>query len=106
MVGHIVPPTGRTAPHRQAFRRYVRYEDVIVHTNTVENVFSVFKRGRKGVYHHCGESHLHRYLAEFSFRYNRRSGLGIEDAERVADIAKGATGKRLTYRRTGEAANA
>jgi len=46
-------------------------------TNTIENVFSVFKRGMKGVYQHCGEAHLHRYLAEFDFRYNRRSALGI-----------------------------
>jgi hypothetical protein len=94
----------RTVKHSAG--EYVRYEDTIVHTNTVENVFSVFKRGMKGTYHHCGEAHLHRYLAEFGFRYNRRSALGIEDAERVADIAKGAAGKRLTYRRTGETANA
>jgi hypothetical protein len=60
---------------------YVRYElDGVVHTNTVENVFSVLKRGMKGVYEHCGEAHLHRYLNEFAFRYNNRSALGIEDA--------------------------
>jgi hypothetical protein len=40
-----------------------------VHTNTVEGFFSVFKRGmRGGVYQHCSEKHLHRYLAEFDFR--------------------------------------
>jgi transposase-like protein len=85
---------------------YVRYEDTIVHTNTVENVFSIFKRGMKGVYHHCGESHLHRYLAEFAFRYNHRSGLNVTDKERVAAIMAGIEGKRLTYRRTGKAAHA
>ena len=61
MVGHRVPPlvaSHRTVKHPGG--EYVRYEDVIVHTNTVEHVFSVFKRGRKGVYHHCGEAHLHR----------------------------------------------
>jgi hypothetical protein len=61
-----------------------------VHTNTIENVFSVFKRGMHGVYQHCGEAHLHRYLAEFEFRYNRRSKLGIEDTERAADAIRGA----------------
>ena len=74
----------------------------MVHTNTIENFFSVFNRGMTGVYQHCGEAHLHRYLAEFDFRYNRRSALGVEDTERTADIIKGTGGKRLTYRRTGE----
>ena len=78
----------------------------VVHTNTIENVFSVFKRGMKGVYQHCGEAHLHRYLAEFSFRYNRRAALKISDAERAADILRGARGKRLMYQRPSETAYA
>jgi hypothetical protein len=94
----------RTVKHSGG--EYVRYEDIIVHTNTVENVFSVFKRGMKGVYQHCGEAHLHRYLAEFAFRYNNRSALNVSDAERAAKALKGIEGKRLTYRRAGEAANA
>lgn len=78
---------------------YVRYEaDRIVHTNTIENVFSVFKRGMVGVYQHCGEAHLHRYLAEFDFRYNRRAKLGFTDQMRVDAIMEGIEGKRLTYR--------
>jgi transposase-like protein len=69
----------------------------INHTNTVENFFSIFKRGVIGTYHHMSECHLHRYTAEFDFRYNTRQ---ISDKER-ADIAlKGISGKRLTYRRT------
>ncbi len=85
---------------------YVRYEaDGVVHSNTVENVFSVFKRGMVGIYQHCGESHLHRYLAEFDFRYNRRTALGFTDAMRTDDALKGIEGKRLTYRRTSEAAH-
>ncbi len=89
---------------RHSAKEYVRREgERLVHSNTVENVFSVFKRGMTGVYQHCGEAHLHRYLSEFEFRYNRRSRLGIEDTERVADIIKGADGKRLTYRRIGDA---
>jgi transposase-like protein len=94
--------THRTVNH--SGKEYVRYEgDKVVHSNTIENVFSVFKRGMIGVYQHCGEAHLHRYLAEFDFRYNRRSGLGIGDTERSDDILAGARGKRLTYRRIGEA---
>ena len=71
-----------------------------VHTNTVENVFSVFKRGMIGVYQHCGGAHLHRYLAEFDFRYNRRAALKISDRERAEDAIRGAAGKRLTYNQT------
>ena len=86
---------------------YVRYEDDrIITTNTIENVFSVFKRGMKGVYQHCGEAHLHRYLAEFDFRYNRRSALGVTDTERTKDVVRGAEGKRLMYRRPVPTANA
>jgi transposase-like protein len=70
------------------------------HTNTAENYFSILKRGIVGVYHHVSEEHLHRYLGEFDFRYNERSGLGVNDDERMAKAAKGIGGKRLTYRRT------
>lgn len=70
-----------------------------VHTNTIEGYFSIFKRGMKGVYQHCGKRHLHRYIAEFEFRYSNRSANGVEDTERAAMILKGAEGKRLTYRR-------
>jgi transposase-like protein len=69
-----------------------------VTTNSVEGFFSIFKRGMKGVYQHCGEQHLHRYLAEFDFRYNRRTALGVNDAMRSEDIVRGAEGKRLMYR--------
>ncbi len=70
-----------------------------VHTNSLEGYFSIFKRGMKGVYQHCGEKHLHRYLAEYDFRYNYRVKNGFSDAMRT-DIALTKTiGKRLTYRR-------
>src|ERR1700730_17293461 len=69
-----------------------------VHTNTVEGYFSVFKRGMKGVYQHCSEKHLHRYLSEFDFRYNNRTALGVTDETRADRIVKGIVGKRLTYR--------
>ncbi len=72
----------------------------LVHTNTLEGFFSIFKRGMKGVYQHCGEAHLHRYLCEFDFRYNHRSALGIEDEARTLAALKGIEGRRLTYRRT------
>jgi hypothetical protein len=74
-----------------------------VTTSTIENVFSVFKRGMKGVYQHCGEAHLFRYLREFDFRDNRRTKLGWTDEMRHADLLQQIAGKRLTYRRTGEA---
>lgn len=74
-----------------------------IHTNTVEGYFSIFKRGMKGVYQHCSEKHLHRYLAEFDFRYSNRVRLGVNDEERAARMVKGALGKRLTYRTTNRA---
>ena len=75
---------------------YVRGQ---VYTNTIEGVFSIFKRGMKGVYQHCGEKHLHRYLAEYDFRYNTRTALGFNDLMRAEKLAGAITGKRLTYRR-------
>jgi transposase-like protein len=71
-----------------------------IHTNSVEGFFSIFKRGMKGVYQHCGEKHLHRYLAEFDFRYNNRIRLGIDDQARTDAAIRGVVGKRLTYRTT------
>ena len=79
---------------------------VVVHSNTIEGVFSVFKRGMIGVYQHCGEAHLHRCLAEFDFRYNRRTALKITDTERHDMLLAMIEGKRLTYRRIGEGGNA
>lgn len=68
------------------------------HTNTVENYFSIFKRGIVGVYHHVSPAHLHRYAAEFDFRYNHRAGLGVDDEARTVHALRGIVGKRLTYR--------
>ena len=78
---------------------YVRGE---AHVNTLEGYFSIFKRGMKGVYQHCAEKHLHRYLAEFDFRYNERVALGVNDETRAGKAMKGIVGKRLTYRTPGE----
>lgn len=78
----------------------------VVHTNTVENVFSVFKRGMRGVYQHCGEAHLFRYVAEFEFRYNRRAALKWSDAERADDLIRLTAGKRLMYSQPSEASYA
>lgn len=95
----------RTTNH--AAGEYARREgDAVVHSNTVESVFSVFKRGMIGTYQHCGEAHLHRYLAEFDFRYNRRTALKVTDAERNDQLLAMIEGKRLTYRRIGESGHA
>ena len=75
---------------------YVRYDEgVMITTNTVEGFFSLLKRGINGVYHHVGRNHLHRYLAEFDFRYNERK---VTDGERAQSALKGFEGKRLTYK--------
>lgn len=78
---------------------YVRYGTPLITTNTVENYFSVFKRGMKGIYQHCAKRHLHRYLAEFDFRYSNRSANGVDDIQRARLALSLIGGKRLTYRR-------
>jgi transposase-like protein len=79
---------------------YVRGD---VHTNTIEGYYSIFKRGMKGIYQHCSEKHLHRYLAEFDFRYSNRENQGVDDVQRAALAVKGAKGRRLTYETTSRA---
>ena len=75
-------------------KEYVRGD---VTTNTIEGAFSIFKRGMRGVYQHCGEKHLHRYLAEFEFRYSHREATGCNDEDRFSKMLCGIVGKRLTY---------
>jgi hypothetical protein len=77
---------------RHSAKEYVRGD---VHTNSAEGFFGIFKRGMTGVYHHCGEQHLQRYLDEFSFRYSNRK---ISDAERASRALMGVSGKRVLYR--------
>ncbi|RJF80732.1 IS1595 family transposase [Oleomonas cavernae] len=76
---------------------YVSRADRTVHTNTIEGYFSIFKRGMKGIYQHCSSKHLHRYLAEFDFRYSNRQALGTDDAARANVALLGVVGKRLKY---------
>lgn len=89
--------------HHKA-KQYVDFDDRTIHTNTVEGAFSIFKRGMRGIYQHCAEHHLHRYLAEFEFRYNNRDKLEISDTMRAENALRGFVGKRLTYETTGCAA--
>jgi len=91
------------ASHQSVNHSAKEYVRDLVHTNTIEGFFSIFKRGMRGVYQHCGEQHLQRYLAEFDFRYSNRN---VTDAERAAIALDGTEGKRLTYRRIGEATHA
>ena len=72
-----------------------------IHTNTIEGYFSIFKRGMKGVYQHCSKEHLHRYLAEYDFRYSNRLALGVEDEDRAECALRGIVGRRLTYKAAG-----
>ena len=73
------------------------------YTNTVESYFALLKRGTYGTFHNVSEAHLHRYLAEFDFRYNNRN---VSDAERADELLRGAKGKRLHYRQPDETAHA
>ncbi|WP_156680862.1 IS1595 family transposase [Sphingomonas profundi] len=84
---------------RHSAGQYVDYENPLIHTNTIEGAFSIFKRGMKGTYQHCAKKHLHRYVAEFEFRYTHRERTGFNDAARSEQALKGIVGKRITYRR-------
>lgn len=76
---------------------YVNRENPLIHTNTIEGSFSIFKRGMRGVYQHCGEQYLNRYLTEFEFRYSNRVALGVNDTDRARLAVQGTIGRRLTY---------
>jgi hypothetical protein len=93
-----------TGSANHARKEYVKDGDI--YTNTVEGYFSVLKRGIYGVYQHVSEAHLHRYLAEFDFRYSNRAKLGVDDRMRADRALVGAKGKRLTYRSVGGARSA
>ena len=82
---------------------YVRKGEAAIHTNTIEGYFSIFKRGMREIYQHCQKKHLHRYLAEFDFRYSNRVALGYNDSDRADALLQGIVGKRLTYQTVGAA---
>lgn len=85
------------ADHRKVFHGAGNYSKDGFSTNAIEGYFSIFKRGMRGVYQFCSEKHLHRYLAEFDFRYSNRVALGYNDADRADTLLRGIIGKRLTY---------
>lgn len=87
------------ADHSIIGHGYGEYVRGNVHTNTIEGYFSIFKRGMRGIYQHCAEKHLHRYLAEFDFRYTNRAACGIDDTARAIIALRGTVGRRLTYER-------
>jgi transposase-like protein len=100
---HYVRPGKEFAAHysvNHQQKEYVRHDDPTITTNTIEGFFGIFKRGMKGIYQHCGQQHLQRYMTEFDFRYTNRAACGFNDAERADEALKGIYGKRLTYRRT------
>ncbi|MGH6840193.1 MAG: IS1595 family transposase [Methylocella sp.] len=77
---------------------YVSPDDPSIHINALEGYFSIFKRGMCGIYQHASKRHLHRYMAEFDFRYSHRARLGLNDTERANFALAGVTGNRLKYR--------
>jgi len=78
---------------------YVSRDDRSITTNQIEGFFAIFKRGMRGIYQHCGKQHLHRYLAEFDFRYTNRIATGCDDTERARRCVAGTVGRRLMYAR-------
>jgi putative transposon-encoded protein len=88
------------AEHGSVMHYNKEYARGDVTTNTIEGAFSIFKRGMRGVYQHCREKHLHRYLAEFEFRYSHREAHGVDDAARADKMLRGIVGKRLTYKKS------
>ena len=115
VMGHVAPASrlhtdesrlyagadAHVATHETVNHGASEYARGDVTTNSVEGYFSIFKRGMKGIYQHCQEKHLHRYLSEYDFRYNNRIALGVGDEARAAVALKGVVGKRLTYKTVG-----
>lgn len=113
-VHHLTQLMTDEARHYKQIGRYFYRHEVVnhtageyvrdkAHTNTIEGYFSIFKRGMKGIYQHCQKKHLHRYLAEFNFRYSNRVALGYNDADRADVLLRGIIGKRLTYQTANQA---
>jgi flavodoxin len=73
-------------------REYVRGE---IHTNSMENFWSLLKRSLKGTYVSVATFHLQRYVDEQVCRFNNRK---TDDGERFATVMSTVTGRRLTYR--------
>jgi transposase-like protein len=96
-VGKEFADHGMVDHSREEYAYRDRVTGTVITINAAEGYFSIFKRGMRGVYQHCKEKHLHRYLAEFDFRYSNRVRLGVDDVERTARVVKGIVGKRLTY---------
>ena len=106
--------TDETKVYDQAGKEFASHEKVNhsageysrgdVTTNTVESSFAILKRGLYGTFHSVSEKHLQRYTTEFDFKWNHREKLGFSDADRANAALKGISGKRLTYRRTHQAA--
>ncbi len=94
---------GHVAEHHTVHHASGEYVRGLVNTNSAEGFFSIFKRGMKGIYQHCDEKHLHRYLSEYDFRYNHREKLGYNDVQRAEMLLACVMGKRLTYETTAEA---
>nr|VFK58526.1 MAG: ISXO2-like transposase domain-containing protein [Candidatus Kentron sp. TUN] len=69
----------------------------MAHTNGIESVWAVLKRGYNGVYHHMSKKHLNRYVDEFSFRLND-GNVKIHTMDRIDSLFSNAIGKRLTYK--------
>jgi hypothetical protein len=97
---HSVYRSMKWEKHDRVYHRVGEYARGSIHTNTIEGFFSIFKRGMRGVYQHCREKHLHRYLAEFDFRYSNRIATGCDDMERADRMLRGVVGKRLTYQQS------
>jgi transposase-like protein len=99
---HYRTPGKSFAAHRfvnHSGGEYVSREDRTITTNQIEGFFGIFKRGMRGIYQHCGKQHLHRYLAEFDFRYTNRAATGCDDTERTDRCIAGTIGRRLMYAR-------
>jgi transposase-like protein len=97
---HYVGFSSKFADHQTTTHGKGEYVRGDIHTNTIEGYFSIFKRGMKGIYQHCAKKHLHRYLAEFDFRYTNRAANGFNDTQRADALLSGIVGRRLTYQRS------
>ncbi|MDE0303194.1 MAG: IS1595 family transposase [Gammaproteobacteria bacterium] len=83
--------------HRTVNHSAKEYVDGMAHTNGIESVWAVLKRGFYGTYHNWSKKHCHRYINEFAFRLNE-GNCEVDTIDRMEALVRGFGGKRLTYK--------
>lgn len=95
---HLGENYGGEYKHEKVRHSAKEFVNNMAHTNGIESVWAVLKRGFNGVYHNWTEKHCDRYVDEFAFRLNE-GNCEIDTMDRIKSLCKGMDNKRLTYKK-------